>query len=335
MKKRAEKSVERTFQVAVYGPAGAGKATTLRALHAQASNAGPLVEIPSIMHGGGTTVFFDAQPLIDRGLRATLRLRAITGTVLSGQAFLSLFRSDALVLVHDATRARDNLAAWKAATDHFAMYKVDPQRLPIVVQLTHLDRPHAARAVETAKDAPRVETNPTTGEGIADLARTIERTVLDAFHDGRAEGCATTAPSPKYVERAEALAAAADIATAIRGDDPWAFELATKQMALHPGLGFAKLSSLASLESAFFTYWNEASGRAVEAFWSEVARRGLPFQRRDVVAEVLARGRITNREDYDTVTDRLGSDELSAEQKTRLSSMLGAYEASASRKRKR
>lgn len=333
MKERANKDAKRTFQVALYGAAGAGKTTTLRALHTQLPAASPFVEIPDV--GGGNTLFFDAQPAAERGLRPTLRMRAVTGTEIASQAFLSLLGCHALVFVLDAERARENLDAWKAATEHFATYGVDWQRLPIVVQLTKLDRPNAVRTVEMAKDAPRVETNPSTGDGIAELARVIVRAVSDAFHDGRAPGRATTAPSRQYVERAEALAAAADIATAIRGDEPSAFELAVKQMALHPELGFATVSSLASLEADFFTYWNEGAGRDMEAFWREIERRRLPFRRRDVVAEVLARGRITSREDYDTVTDLISDDRFSDAEKQKLGSMLGAYESSAARARRR
>jgi hypothetical protein len=169
---------------------------------------------------------------------------------------------------------------------------------------------------------------------MAELAQMIVRTVSEAFHAGRAPGRQTKVPSPKYVERARALAAAADIAIAIRGDDPWTLELATKQMALHPGLGFESMSSLASLETAFFTYWYEGAGDDVDAFWREVERQGLPFRRRDVVAEVLARGKITSRGDYETVTDLISDERFSPAEKAKLGALLEAYESSAGRRRK-
>lgn len=93
-------------------------------------------------------------------------------------------------------------------------------------------------------------------------------------------------------------------------------------MALSPELGFATLSSLASLETVFFTYWNEGSGTKVDAFWREVARRHLPFHRRDVIAEALAHGRITNRGDYETAIDLLGEDRFSAAQQKKLAAMI-------------
>ena len=334
MGRRAEKEIRRTFQVAFFGAMGAGKTTSMQALRACLPESGSLVEIPSQL--GGRTIFFDARPPVDRGLRATLRLRAVAAEDLGSQAFLTLVHCDALVFVLDAeaARAADNLAAWGAAVQHFATYGVDFRRLPIVVQVTKLDRPYTAPISDVAEGAPRVDTNPTTGEGMAELAQVIVRTVFDAFHQGRAPGRNTKAPSHKYVDRARALAAAADIATAIRGDAPWTLEVATKQMALHPELGFESLASLASLETAFFTYWHEGAGKDVDAFWLEVQRQRLPYQRRDVVAEVLARGKITTRGDYETVTDLISDERFSAAEKAQLGALLAAYESSARRPRR-
>lgn len=334
MTKRAEKETRRTFQVAFYGAPGSGKTTSLRALRAHLPDSGELVEIPSPL--GGRAVFFDTQLPVDRGLRATLRLRAVATDDPGSQAFLALIRCDALVFVFDAeaTRAAANLAAWEAAMQHFATYQVNLGQLPIVVQVTKLDRPNTAPVWVAAEGAPKVPTNPTTGEGMAELAETIVRTVSEAFHGGRAPGRKTTEPSQKYVERARALAAAVDIATAIRGGEPWAIELATKQMALHPELGFQSMASLASLETTFFTYWHEGTGKDVDAFWQEIERKGLPYRRRDVVAEVLARGKITSRGDYETVTDLISDERLSPAQKAKLGALLAAYESAGTRRRR-
>jgi ketosteroid isomerase-like protein len=336
MGRRVEKEVRRTFQVVFYGAVGAGKATSLRALRAHLPGSGPLVEIPMPWQLGGRTIFFDAQLPVDRGLRATLRLRAVATNDVKSQAFLALVHCDALVFVFDAetTRAADNLAAWEAALQHFATYRVDPRLLPIVVQVTKLDRPHTAPVSTAVDHAPRVNTNPAIGTGMAELAQVIVSTVSDAFHEGRAPGRKTKEPSRKYLEKARALAAAADIATDVGGDaSPLA--LSTKGMALHPELGFESLASLASLETAFFTYWHEGTGEQVDAFWREIERQGLPYRRRDVAAEVLAKGRITNRGDYETVTDLISDERFSPAEQARLGAMLGAYEASAGRRRSR
>jgi hypothetical protein len=118
-------------------------------------------------------------------------------------------------------------------------------------------------------------------------------------------------PSPKYLARARAFAEAVDIGVELRaakgeGSDGTQ-ELLWKEQALTPEPLFANLRSLAYLEDAFFTYWNEASGEHIERFWQRVRERGLPFQRRDVVGEILSRGRINkpdgHRLDRDPAAD--------------------------------
>src|SRR5262249_6542883 len=147
-----------------------------------------------------------------------------------------------------------------------------------------------------------------------DLLATIERELVQQ----RVPGRVVRPPSAKYLARAKALAAAVDVAASARGGKAWQLELATKQIALHPDPGLARLSSLAHLETPFFTYWNEGTGRDVDAFWREIARRKLPFHRRDVVRESLARGKISNRSDYDTVIDLFGEPALSERDRRRL-----------------
>ena len=115
-------------------------------------------------------------------------------------------------------------------------------------------------------------------------------------------------PSAKYLARAAAFAEAIDIGLAIAKSTPdreWAdrwIDLC-RTPALNPEPAFATLKSLAYLEEAFFTSWNEASGEHVERFWQQVAERGLPFQRKDLVREVLSRGRIRTEMEYQTIVD--------------------------------
>jgi hypothetical protein len=143
-------------------------------------------------------------------------------------------------------------------------------------------------------------------------------------------------PSPKYLARARAFAEAVDIGVELRaaheegeGSDATQ-ELLWKEQALAPEPPFANLRSLAYLEDAFFTYWNETSGEHIERFWQRVTERGLPFQRRDVVGEILSRGRINNDIEYQTVTDSIVIQQqmgrISPAEEDRLSSMLGQFE---------
>lgn len=145
-------------------------------------------------------------------------------------------------------------------------------------------------------------------------------------------------PSAEYMARARALAEAVDIAVKVRGtlqdefaDDALLFwRVQVKEKALAPEPPFANLESLADLEDALFTYWNEANGEHVERFWQLVAERGLPFQRRDVVREVLKRGHIKDDVERQHVTDGLvilrQTGKISREEANRLSMMLKQFE---------
>lgn len=106
--------------------------------------------------------------------------------------------------------------------------------------------------------------------------------------------------------------------------------------ALEPEPAFANLKSLAFLEDAFFTFWNESTGAHVRRFWHSIAERGLPFERKDIVGDVLLRGRIRTRIEYDHVTDGLvvlrQEGKISATEQRRLSAMLDEYEARSRRR---
>jgi hypothetical protein len=144
--------------------------------------------------------------------------------------------------------------------------------------------------------------------------------------------------SPEYVTRARALAQAVDIAAAVRATvlgapqgEMLAFERREiKDRALAPEPPFATLESLAYLEDAFFSYWNEASGEHIERFWRLLREQGLPFRRRDVVGEVLKRGHIEDDIEYQHVTDGIvilqQTGKISREESDRLSLMLKQFE---------
>ena len=103
----------------------------------------------------------------------------------------------------------------------------------------------------------------------------------------------------------------------------------------NPSLRSRPLSSLAYLEDAFFTYWNEASGEHIEGFWRRVAERNLPFQRKDIVREVLSRGRIRTEMEYQSIVDALAIqrqlERLSHDEAEHLNRMVGEFEQRANR----
>lgn len=96
-----------------------------------------------------------------------------------------------------------------------------------------------------------------------------------------------------------------------------------------------RVAQVRYLVADFLVAWNEGSGAHVERFWAEVARRKLPFQRKDPIAAALARGRISGRTEYEAAVDgivvRQQEGTLSETDARRLSEMIGAYEARANR----
>ncbi len=166
----------------------------------------------------------------------------------------------------------------------------------------------------------------------------------------------TKQPGAKYLARAQALAAAIDIGLSLYcpmeepgGDRLYSLPLPEEQIASHrasylelkqkalsPEPPFANLRSLAYLENAFFTEWNEGAGQYVERFWQLAAERGLPFERKDVVRQVLDRGRISNEAEYHTIVDSLVVLEqigkITPDEAGRLSKIIGSFEKRGARR---
>jgi hypothetical protein len=90
------------------------------------------------------------------------------------------------------------------------------------------------------------------------------------------------------------------------------------------------LAQLRYLENDLLTYWNEGPDSETRAFWEQVRAAGLPYQRVDHLAKILARGRIASRTEYEFVTDAIVVAEqdgrLTHEDAVRLAQMIGAYE---------
>lgn len=144
----------------------------------------------------------------------------------------------------------------------------------------------------------------------------------------------TTKPTRAFLERADAFVHAHEIALAVRRTDAdgramMYFDVESIRRGHVRGV-----KGLAYLEEAFFTYWHEAPFAQTRAFWKAVARAKLPFERRDRVGEILERGRIRNRYEYDLVMDLVGlvgADGPSRTARTQLNRMIAAYEKARAR----
>jgi hypothetical protein len=90
------------------------------------------------------------------------------------------------------------------------------------------------------------------------------------------------------------------------------------------------MTGLRSMEAAFFTEWNEGPLAATRGFWQAIEQAGLPYARRDLLAEIFSRKRITSREHYEFAVDVIGAapDEglLDSDQVKRLGEWISAYE---------
>jgi hypothetical protein len=84
------------------------------------------------------------------------------------------------------------------------------------------------------------------------------------------------------------------------------------------------------MQAPFFTEWNEGLLAETRGFWQAIKQAGLPYARRDLLAEIFSRKRITSREHYEFAVDVIGAapDEglLDSDQAKQLGGWISAYE---------
>jgi len=97
-------------------------------------------------------------------------------------------------------------------------------------------------------------------------------------------------------------------------------------------------TSIGIIVSDFLTYYNEGGGPDVDEFWRRVQEAGLPFERKDVLGNVLKRDRIRTRSEYDIVVDTAipasQTGRITEEQCLRLLQLAEEYEQRASKRRR-
>lgn len=150
-------------------------------------------------------------------------------------------------------------------------------------------------------------------------------------------------PSVKYLQQAQELAKAIDIAiAAVQAHPPQDFTAENiqtfvkfyqdaKQSALEPEPAFATVASLKFTINNVLTYFLEASGEAVDQFWLAVKQQELPYKRKNRLAKILKRGKIKNKVEYNLVVDQIVVYQqeglINATEFEALSQMIGEFEA--------
>lgn len=66
-------------------------------------------------------------------------------------------------------------------------------------------------------------------------------------------------------------------------------------------------AGLRSVVSDRLVFWNEHEEAGTREFWKRVKDKGLPFKRRDIVREVIKRGRIRDMSEFELVVDEIGT----------------------------
>lgn len=103
-----------------------------------------------------------------------------------------------------------------------------------------------------------------------------------------------------------------------------------KEKALNPKSEFRKVVSLNYIINDVFTVFQESEGKDVEYFWKQIKANNLDYVREDKLGEIIKRGKIKNRIEFEYVTDLI----VVAEQETRitrseaekLAGMIGEFE---------
>ena len=108
-----------------------------------------------------------------------------------------------------------------------------------------------------------------------------------------------------------------------------------KQEVEHPAPAYRNKRSLQYQQATVLTYFLEATGPTVDYFWQQVQQQGLPYQRVNRLANILKRGQLKSRIEYDLVVDVLVPYKqeglLTADEAAALGLMIGEYENRKSR----
>ncbi|MEW5867697.1 MAG: ADP-ribosylation factor-like protein [Chloroflexota bacterium] len=179
---------ELNLKVVYYGPALSGKTTNLEQIHARV-NPAQRSELVSLKTHEDRTLFFDFLQLeLGKigGLTPKIHLYTVPGqTYYEASRRLVLRGADGVVFVVDsaAPRLHENLESWKNMLTHLRSFDIDPQGMPIVVQLNKQDlynalKPPAIRTLLHLNGLPTVEAVAMNGQGVLETLKAITRAVI-------------------------------------------------------------------------------------------------------------------------------------------------------------
>lgn len=84
-------------------------------------------------------------------------------------------------------------------------------------------------------------------------------------------------------------------------------------------------SSLLVFENSLLERWQDSPETEVREFWRRCAEAGLPYVRKNLIDEILSRGSIRSRAEYEAAIDHLEG--RTAREQSRLSKLIGVYES--------
>jgi len=179
---------ELNLKIVYYGPALSGKTTNLQCIYAR-TNPNLRSELVSLKTQEDRTIFFDFLQLElgqIKGLKPKFNLYTVPGQVMyEATRRLVLQGADGVVFVVDSqmNRLADNIQAFKMMHRHLQELRLDPQRMPCVVQFNKQDMPNVApgpllQRLFVSNGTPCFESVATEGTGVFETLKAIINLVV-------------------------------------------------------------------------------------------------------------------------------------------------------------
>ena len=90
------------------------------------------------------------------------------------------------------------------------------------------------------------------------------------------------------------------------------------------------MDSLKYLESDYFVHWNEIENPEGQRFWTELFKKGLYRERRNIIEKVLKRNKIKNVAEFEFINDTIVVAEqtghITETQSEQLNKLMGDFE---------